>query len=371
MGIKLTTEGFIKKAKEVHGDKYDYSKSVYKSSSDKIEIICPKHGSFFQLKTKHVNIGRGCYKCNGGVKLSTEEFIKRAKEKHGDKYDYSKTVYGKNKNDKVLITCPIHGDFIQRPEAHINMRGCVKCGIENNSILRRYDNNIFEEKSRLKHGDKYDYSKVLYFNETTPVTIICPIHGEFHQIARNHYVGGCEKCRLDNNNIDKRFNNEQFIAKAMKVHGDKYDYIKTNYINSNNKIIITCVIHGDFIQRPDSHLYGSGCPSCNSSKGELKIHKYLRKNNIKYIPQHIFEDCKYIKTLKFDFFLPEYNTCIEYDGELHFISIDFFGGEENLNNTVNRDNIKNIYCKDKNIKLIRIAYTEYNNIENILEGILS
>lgn len=149
-----------------------------------------------------------------------------------------------------------------------------------------------------------------------------------------------------------------FIEKAVSKHGNKYDYSLIDYKNNKTNIIIVCKNHGEFIQRPSHHLSGTGCPSCNESKGEREIAYLLDKNNINYKRQHTFEGCKNKKLLPFDFFIPLLNICIEYDGRQHFEAIDVFGGEEALRYIQHNDEIKTDYCKENNIKLIRIRYDE-------------
>ena len=127
---KLSTEEWIQKAKKVHGDKYDYSKVKYYNAHTKVCIICPIHGEFWQTPASHL-MGNACPKCGGKTKLNTDKFIHRAKEIHGDKYDYSKVEYI-NATTKVCIICPIHGEFWQTPAKHLSGKGCKKCGIERN-----------------------------------------------------------------------------------------------------------------------------------------------------------------------------------------------------------------------------------------------
>ena len=217
---KLTTQDFIEKATKVYGDKYDYSKSEYINVDTKVRIICPEHGEFWQ-RPDHFYSGHGCPICgykNGGIKnsLSTEEFIKKSKEIHGDKYDYSKVEYKKAK-DKVCIICPEHGEFWQDAFSHMKGKSCPKCAHQS----YKYTTEEFIEMAKNIHGDKYDYSKVEYINRNTPVRIICPEHGEFSQPPYSHLLGnGCPSCResklereikllLDDNKIkyerEKRF----------------------------------------------------------------------------------------------------------------------------------------------------------------------
>jgi len=155
---------------------------------------------------------------------------------------------------------------------------------------------------------------------------------------------------------------EKFIEKAKKVHGDKYDYSLVNYTNNRTKVEIICKEHGVFIQTPEKHILKSrGCPTCKSSKGELQISNYLIKHKISFKPQHSFHNCKNILPLSFNFYIPEKNICIEFDGIQHFKPVKHFGGEDEFKLTQKRDKIKNKYCKDNNIKLLRIKYNENIN----------
>ena len=282
MAKKMTTEEFIAKAKEVHGDKYDYSKTEYVSAHGKVCIICPKHGEFWQAATHHVR-GRGCPKCSYEVKSerakwTTEEFIEKAKAVHGDKYDYSKVVYN-GANEKVCIVCPEHGEFWQSPSNHLGGNGCPKC-VEKNTTSEN-----FIEKAKAVHGDKYDYSKSVYVNAFTPVCIICPKHGEFYQRPSTHLRGsGCPKCANEHANDRIKETTESFIEKAKAVHGDKYDYSKTEYVNSKTPVTIVCPEHGEFSIKPCDLLQGHGCSKCvgrNQTKEDF-IEKARKVHGDKY-----------------------------------------------------------------------------------------
>lgn len=212
----------------------------------------------------------------------------------------------------------------------------------------------FIEKAKIIHGDKYDYSLVNYIRAKTNVEIICPTHGVFTQRPTNHLSKkGCPKCA---NNV--KLTTEEFIEKSKMIHGDKYDYSLVNYINIDTPITIKCPTHDEFNQIPYTHSIGHGCPKCRTSKGESLIMNYLNSKSIEYIYEHSFSDCKYKTKLRFDFFLPQYNTCIEYDGIQHFKSVPLFGGIKYLKELKVRDEIKNNYCINNNIKLLRIRYDE-------------
>ena len=222
----LNKTQFIEKARKVHGDKYDYSKVEYVNSSTKVCIICPEHGEFWQTPNSHLR-GGGCSKC--GINRRTisqtsniEMFIKKAREIHGDKYDYSKVEYINNKT-KVCIICPEHREFWMKPNAHLNGQGCPLCGIENGIEKRRKTIEIFIEQANNIHNNKYDYSKVEYVDSHTKVCIICPEHGEFWQMPNSHLSGvGCPVCKSSKLELKMlSFLNENhinFIYQARQMH---------------------------------------------------------------------------------------------------------------------------------------------------------
>ena len=211
MSRKLTTEEWIEKAKVAHGDRYDYTTSNYAGKASKIKIICKEHGEFEQIASDHVN-GSHCPSCSkktmGPKRISKEEIIKRAKDKHGEIYTYHPDTIV-DMASKMKITCSQHGDFWQSPSAHCtNGQGCPEC----------------------KKGGKY--------------------------------------------------NTESFIRK-MKKQGSSYDYSKTEYTGSNSKIVVTCERHGDFFPLAFQHGYGIGCPKCahvGPSSAEYEILEIMGSN---------------------------------------------------------------------------------------------
>ena len=367
MGKKLTTKEFVKKARQIHGDKYDYSKVEYKGANNKVCIICPIHGEFWQKAITHLN-GSGCIKCANKMHHTLDSFIKKAKEVHGDKYDYSKVEYINNKT-KVCIICPEHGEFWQRPDKHLSRgSGCPKCG--GTSKLKLSE---FIEKANFLHKNKYDYSKVNYENYETKVCIICPIHGEFWQTPHAHLNGqGCPYCN-GNLKLDKK----QFIKKAKEVHGDKYDYSKVNYENYETKVCIICSKHGEFWQAAHNHLQGQGCPYCSKSKLEIKISELLKENGIEFCHGKTFEWLKNNGHLYLDFYLPKQNIAIECHGEQHFDVVDFFGGLEEFIKRIKLDSLKYRLCNEHGIKILYYSlkkhddyfskvYTNFDDIKQII-----
>lgn len=227
----------------------------------------------------------------------------------------------------------------------------------------------FIEKARKVHGNKYDYSKSNYTGRHNKLIITCPIHGDFEQDAGHHLSGSeCPKCANEHRNNYKKLTTEEFIKRAKEVHGDKYDYSLVNYKNLESKVTIICPIHGEFEQRASSHLFQeSGCPKCNQSKGEKTIENYLIKNNIKYKSQYPIKIDQLINSsgnAYIDFYLPDYNLFIEYNGKQHYIPIEYFGGELNFEHQQKRDQYIVEYCSNNTVNLLIIKYSD--NIEEIL-----
>ena len=166
----------------------------------------------------------------------------------------------------------------------------------------------------------------------------------------------------------KRHTQETFINMCKKVHGDLYNYDKVIYKTVEEKIIIICKKHGEFFQIGREHLRGSGCPKCKTSKGENIIIDFLNENNIAYMYQKKFDNCKYKTSLPFDFYIPEKKLCIEYDGIQHFMIIENWGGKEEFKLRKRKDKIKTKFCRENNIKLERIRYDD--DIINKLKSIL-
>lgn len=290
-----------------------------------------------------------------------EQFILKSTIIHDGKYDYSLVEYI-NTNSKVSIICPNHGVFNQTPKNHLHNHGCPKCSSEYKSTKFRKSISDFIFKSNEIHMNKYSYDKSIYVNNKKPLIVICPDHGDFSITPIHHYMGhGCKKCSKTH-----RRTTAEFIKESNYIHNNKYIYHKSNFISLKNNITITCIKHGDFTQQSSHHLRGHGCPSCSTSMGEKLIKEWLDSNNIKYISQNKFNGClsKKGKKLKFDFFVPTLNLCIEFDGRQHFEPLEFFGGQKNFEIVKENDKIKDIYCLENNINLLRIKYDQ--NIEQIL-----
>lgn len=348
---RLTTEEFIQKSNLIHNYKYDYSLTQYTSGKDKINIICREHGQFLQRASAHLE-GQGCMICRlDNRRVGLGIFLERCFEIHNDRYDYSLIKEYTNSRDKVKVICKEHGVFEITPEHHTNRKqGCPECkklGLEK-----------FIQKANMVHNNRYDYSLIKeYRNNINKVDIICKKHGIFNIRISDHINGfvGCSECTQEK----FRLSTEEFIIKANSKHNNRYLYSNDIQFKSNKeKVEIECKEHGVFLQRIDLHLNGQGCPNCRESKGELEVRNYLLNNGIEFISQKRFVDCVYHIELPFDFYLPDYNICIEYNGIQHYKPIEYFGGLEAFNYQIIRDEIKNEYCLENNIHLIIIKYNE-------------
>lgn len=274
--------------KEKFGDKYSLEKFKYKGDKEKVTLICPIHGEF-SMSPNNLKKSLGCPKCSGFF-MDQEYFIEKSKKVHGEKYDYSKVQY-KTVKIKVCIICPEHGEFYQSPSSHMEGNGCPKCGRLTQAINRTNTTEYFIKKAIEIHGNKYDYSKTEYVNYDTKVCIICPEHGEFWQKPSHHLIGlGCLQC----SKTIKRKTTEQFINEAKKIHGDKYDYSKVNYINNHTKVCLVCSKHGDFWITPAAHLQKCGCKKCREENFKIKPNeKFINKVNELYPNKYTFEKCNY------------------------------------------------------------------------------
>lgn len=363
MGAVLKQEEVIKNMSKRHNNKYDYSKVVYKHAKAPITIICPKHGEFVTTYGAHMRktaiITGGCRKCvnelTGARFLMPKDKLKaKIEEIHkGKGYIVDYDSYTKA-SGHIWVECPKHGKWYANIGHFLHGHGCPKCGIEQRTRTQSYTKEVFVQKAREKHGDKYDYSKAVYLGSETPVEIICPLHGSFWQRPHNHITKkaqGCPECwKTDHPSLQpKRI--EQFIKEAREIHGDKYDYSKVDYVNNKVPVIVICPEHGEFKVKPNNHLTTkSGCPVCSSSRPEKIIYNFLTEHKIKFIHQYKLEYFEY----RWDFYIPDLNLVIEYNGKQHAEDIKIFSNFEALQAI---DHVKKEILKYFHINLEVIDHT--------------
>lgn len=258
MARKLTTEEWVERAREKHGDRYGYEQVVYEGAHKKVTITCKEHGYFLQTPSSHLS-GNGCRHCHYDQKRNdSDDFFERAYEVHGDRYDYRNTKYVKSL-EKVEIICGEHGGFWQTPSHHLSGQGCPECG--GRRSLSKNSGQWFIEKAERVHKDKYEYDQVVYVSAMAKVKIACRLHGDFLQTPAHHLSGnGCPECG-GRRNLSKN-SGQWFIEKSKLTHGSKYDYSNVFYTKSNTLVSIGCPKHGLFKQCPSDHVKGQGCPKC-------------------------------------------------------------------------------------------------------------
>ncbi len=281
---KITTEIFVSRANNIHNFRYDYSKTNYINQLEPVEIICPKHDSFWQSPKVHTIQGCGCPECAKEKKSkifahTQEDFIQLSTIIHKGYFNYSNVLYI-DRDTKVIIICPEHGPFKQSPKQHLaGKNGCKKCvakAIANKIISGNTCNSTetFIEKAKEIYGHKYNYSESIFIGIQKDIKIICPNHGPFYTTPSRHLRENseCKKCRIEKSK-------QNFLIRILKVHGDKYDYSRVDetFTKMKEDIEIICPIHGIFKQTPSYHLRNHGCPDCNNDSIRKPIEAFIKQ----------------------------------------------------------------------------------------------
>lgn len=305
MTKKLTTKEFIDKAKIIHKNRYDYSLTKYINTHIRVIITCTKHGEFTQTPHHHLITG-GCPKCSKTYRYNTIDFIKKAREIHNNYYNYSKSIYINSKT-KIIIICPLHGEFSQIPYHHLKGTKCKKCAYEKNKINSRYTTEEWIKKAKKIHNEKYSYKDSHYIDATTPIKIKCMIHGLFYQKPYIHLQScGCNKCKYLIHGKKLAYTTKEFIKKATKKHKTQFDYSLVNYTNNRNRIDIICKKHDNiFNQIPKIHLKNNNegckvcksCPECGIWRTMGKLCSYCKdpKDNKLYQKTKEYTIVKYLR----------------------------------------------------------------------------
>lgn len=297
-------EAFKRKAAKKHSSKYDYSITVYKNSKTKVEIICNIHGIFRQEPMAHLS-GSGCPKCRNKTennqKIGYKQFLERARQKHGEKFEYHEETYVSIKQ-KIAITCPIHGFVYITPRCHLTSTGCKLCTKEE-ALKRASKCYILDE---LKINSEYEYIRI----EGKRVLFKCKIHGLISQNIQEHLRGAkCRQCAYDN--ISKNNRNHVDIIKQnlSAVHKERYAFNLENYRNSNSNIEVICKVHGKFYNDYKHLMRGQGCPKCKLSSPHMRIIDSLDG----LVPFEL-NDRKRLNPYELDVYVPNYDLGIEVHG---------------------------------------------------------
>lgn len=371
-----TTKTFIEIAKSIHGDLFGYDEVSYVNMSTKVKIWCNTCEKYF-YQTPNGHFHYGCLTCGGRETLTQEEFLRRAIETHGNLYDYKNAHYI-SMDTKVELTCLRCGHVFEiDPGHHIHRRqGCSICERNTRSERRPSKREEYIQRCVKQHGEKYDY---LLIPENVKISdsvkIFCKECGKYFEQTLNVHVRsviGCQKCA----GLEK-LTQEEFLRRAIEVHGERYNYSKFVVSGVDTKSIIICnKCRKEFLMSPYEHISNNrGCPRHNKSRGERKIERFLDINDIYYKPQKSFKDCKNIIVLPFDFAIlnndGSVKGLVEFHGAQHYRVVCFGGmsiekAEESFKNLQVRDNIKKEYCQKNGIPLLEIHYKDYKNIPTIL-----
>lgn len=383
---------FIEKSKSIHGDKFNYSKFKYTGSKNKSILICNTCNIEFLTTPSNNLLGNGCKNCYNVSKVNSIEILSNLESKNNS-WSFNLKSY-KNRDSDIYFICNNGHNGISTYRNMIRYNVCKRCDeinslekkqkeIENNRIkILEYisDKEIKYKCETCHHISKNNYRSLTYNKyrckycsllessellknkkiklleiNSKKIKLECNNGHIYTQDKSNLLSGrGCNECRI----INKVINKDDLISLFNNIHGDYFKYNIDNFKNVHCKIDITCRKGHEFKQKVSNHLQGKGCSICRESSGERFISNYLDKKSIFYIRQKKFKDCFHKSSLPFDFYLPDMNTLIEYDGIQHFEPVSIFGGTKEFEKTKIRDKIKNEYCKLKNIHLIRISYLE-------------
>lgn len=362
MSKKLSFEEFVERSNKTHeNNDLIYDESSFNGSHQKVRIICPKHGEFWQIAKDHMN-GQGCPICGrekSGLqrRSNTEKFISSFKELYGNKLDLSKFVYTKS-NIKSTVICPIHGEFEATPNNLLRGRGCPICGNINKKVKQTISEQVFNERMEKIYGDSLTYDFSNYSNFGEKMEFVCSKHGSFEALPLNVLHGhGCPICGREKCSKSRTMKFEEVLRRFKEVHGDTYTYDESTYKTSRKKMRIICQKHGEFWQIPMNHWGGQGCPVCKESKLEMELDKALTDNGIEFIRQ------KPLGRQSIDFYIPKYKINIECQGEQHFKKK--FDDKYDFKKSLERDIKKNKILRENGEKLI--YFTKENLLPNNIE----
>lgn len=343
----------------------------YIDSRTPITHLCTIHNVYWKISPSNALKGNGfCTECKNDymrsiLGMSHSQYVNKVSTINPNIEVIGRYI---NENTKILHHCLIHDIYWNiTPYSILRGCGCFKCRIEKIKQSNTLSND--EYVAYLKELNQTVINIELYINMKTPILHKCLIHDVLWKTSPSSVLqgAGCSKCCSEKLSLKLSKTHNEYVNELQNINPDIIAI--EEYSGANTPILHKCLIDGnEWYTAPTCTLSGYGCPICRESKGERKIHTWLDKHNIPFIFQKKFQDCKNIRALPFDFYLPEYNLAIEYDGKQHYEPIEFFGGEKDFKKTQYNDNIKNEYCKNNGIKLLRIPY--FKNVEEELEQFL-
>lgn len=337
----------------------------YIDSKTPILHKCKIDGYKWFARPAKIMHGQGCPMCSGNVRKTTKEYANELAIKNP-----TIEVVGEYRgaNKKIMHHCLIHDIYWEAtPTRMLGGSGCEECKKEKIRLANKKTHEQYVNEVKIINPNIIVLGE--YVNAETPILHKCLIHN-IEWMAFPVSVlrgGGCYECGIEKSSSIRRKSHEQYVAEVMEINSDIE--VVGIYVGSNIPILHKCKIDGyEWYAIPSNILFGYGCPQCNESSGERQIRQWLESNNIKYIYQMPFIDCHDILPLPFDFYLPNYNIAIEYQGEQHYRPVKYFGGEEKFELQQKHDDIKKKYCANNNIKLLEIPYWE--NVEETLNNFL-
>lgn len=381
MPRKKTNAQFLLEVEDLVKDEYTFLES-YVNTKTKIKVRHNKCGHVYSASPAKFLTGRRCPACR--YKKSSEKQIKSNKEFLEEVYNLTKNEYsfleeysGANKRIKVKHNnnaCGNH-EYLVTPSNFLRGSGCPEC---NGFILPRVSNSVFVSRVINIVGDEYQFTEP-YVNAMTKINVRHTKCGASYKVSPSKFIEGsrCPYCSLSERRLKLRKSNTEFIKEAKLLVGKDYTFLEP-YVDHKQGIEVRHNICGNVYKvTPKNFLRGCcRCPRCfeTVSKGEREISFWLDKKMIEYETEYYFEDLYYKSCkhpLRFDFGVFKENklhSLIEFDGEQHFRSIG--GRGKAFKQQVDRDKLKNEYCSSRKIPLIRIAYTDYSNIDIILAKFL-
>jgi len=377
---KLNQAEFEKRVRATHGERYGLNQAVYLTQYDKVVVECVEHGEF-PILPFNLWQGGGCPTCarrDNGLKhrITQQEYLRRAVDVHGTKYDNSLIMF-ERMHDEIVVVCRDHGKFSPTATNYLAGTGCPVCGtvraaasrtpklvLQNDDVLARF---------REIHGERYDYTQVVYEHSNRHVTIVCRQHGAFSQTPSGHWAGdGCPECGRLTRAANQVLTTDEVIPRFRQLHGDRYDYADTHYDRFRRRVSIRCRRHGPFLQTPQAYLEGKGCPRCSQSSGETRAAAWLQEHGIAFLIEFPVE-IEGLPRHWFDFYLPGRGAFVEIDGPHHFAPVRYGGMSQEeaqrvFEATQQRDARKDSWAAENARMVHRILWNDH--IEDRLEQLI-
>jgi len=317
---KLSNAEFIDKCQAIYGDAYTYEDTQYRGSKEPVIVRCKVHGEFSKTPNLLISKQSGCPTCGNArkgltLKLSENKVIQELADKFSGYVPFKLAEAYKDNTTKVEFICQRHGAQTARVSylRHSTQpTPCPVCNVELSSLRRRVAQEDFIAECTKTHSGKYDYSKTVYTTSEEKFKVICFEHGEFEVEAMSHKLGaGCSKCYFESRK-DDILPYQQWLERAIAVHGDTYMYDAETYTGTSAKLRMLCKEHGEFWQVGNYHIAGSRCPTCASanSKGQIELTDFIRGLDVEVLTDYRIGEGK----LEVDCYLPEFKLAVEYDG---------------------------------------------------------